>query len=68
MKNKLEFQAMFYTNENERLHIDSEYFNEYPTDESIESLAEKLNSKYVELYSDSYNDESYSKLLESLTL
>lgn len=65
MKKTLEFQVMFYTNEDDGIHIDSEYYYEYPSDSTIKSLAISLNSKYAELYYDRYKDESYMELLES---
>lgn len=66
MKKALEFQAMFYTNENDGIHIDSEYFYESPSDDDIEFIAKSINSSYVELYYDKYKDESYMELSETI--
>ena len=62
---KGKFQAMFYTNEEDGSHIDSEYFNEYPSSEDIEFIANSLNSKYVEIYEDRHKDDSYDSLEET---
>jgi chemotaxis protein histidine kinase CheA len=59
------FQAMFYTNEDDGYHIDSEYFDVYPSESDIEYLAKSLNSKYVEIYEDRHNDDSYTFLEET---
>jgi hypothetical protein len=59
------FQAMFYTNEDDGYHIDSEYFDVYPSESDIEYLAKSLNSKYVEIYRDRHNDDSYTFLEET---
>lgn len=58
----MKFQAMFYTNEEDGIHIDSEYFNEYPSEDDIRFIAKSIYSTYVEVYEDTSNDDSYMKL------
>ena len=64
-KNKFPYQVIFYNSEDieTREIIDSEYYQEEPTDMEITELMVDLESSYSECFFDKYDDESYTECL-----
>lgn len=64
----MNYQAIFYDNE-ENISINHvEYFDQEPDDVTIFLLAENNNSKYIELFEDINDDDEYKSIVASFHL
>jgi hypothetical protein len=68
---KTMYQAMFFTRfEGKRIHTDSEYFVDKPTEDELGLIAKNMNNDIyrVMVFRDKYFDESYTHHLFTLKI
>jgi len=64
----MNYQVIFYDNEQNVSVNHVQYFEHEPNDEIIFSVAESNNSKYVELFEDVNDDQEYKRFVASYNL